>query len=510
MEMVAAGAIDAMPDVPDSFGRSIRNSALRLLFLSLVFLTCCAPTIAFAQAGSSPPISLHSENPHYFLWRGKPAVLVTAGEHYGALLNLDFDYNVYFAELEKHGLNSTRTFSGSYREVAASFGITDNTLAPGPGKFICPWARSETPGAGDGGAKFDLTRWDEAYFARLKDFMAEAGKRGVVVEFVLFCPMYNQGMWSVCPMNVTNNINGIGNCRREELLTLKHDDLTRVQLALTRKIVEELKGFDNLYYEICNEPYAYDHVPMAFQHRVIDQIVEAEKNFPRQHLISLNIANHRAKVTAPHPAVSIFNFHYCVPPDVVAMNYGLNKVIGENETGFRGKADVFYRTEGWAFLLAGGALFNHLDYSFTPPHADGSSRDYRSPGGGSPELRVQLGILKRFVEGFDFIRMRPDDSVIKMISGNLLHQTLSEPGKAYALYLYPKMTMPFSRQQIAPPGEIETELTVQFPIGAYSVEWIDTKTGKVVSAESINQADVSLKLKSPRFENDIALRILRR
>ena len=38
------------------------------------------------------PIKLHPENPHYFEFRGQPTVLVTAGEHYGAVMNLDFDY----------------------------------------------------------------------------------------------------------------------------------------------------------------------------------------------------------------------------------------------------------------------------------------------------------------------------------------------------------------------------------------------------------------------------------
>ncbi len=38
-------------------------------------------------------------------------------------------------------------------------------------------------------------------------------------------------------------------------------------------------------------------------------------------------------------AGSLFNFHYCVPPDFVELNAGLNKPIGENATGFRGKKD---------------------------------------------------------------------------------------------------------------------------------------------------------------------------
>src|SRR5579871_5340538 len=73
-----------------------------------------------AQSARAPkPLALHPDNPHYFLFRGKPTVLITSGEHYGAVLNLDFDYDRYLEELHAHGLNLTRTWSGSYREVPA-------------------------------------------------------------------------------------------------------------------------------------------------------------------------------------------------------------------------------------------------------------------------------------------------------------------------------------------------------------------------------------------------------
>jgi len=427
---------------------------------------------------------------------------------------LDFDYKTYLAELGKHGLNNTRLFSGTYREVAGSFNITDNTLAPRAGKYICPWARSSELGATDGGNKFDLNRWDEAYFARLKDFLTEAGKQGIIVELDLFCPMYNAGMWSVCPMNIVNNINGVGNSTFQEALTLKHDDLTEVQTAVTRKIVEELKGFDNFYFEICNEPYALNRVPMEFQHRIIDVVVETERSFAQKHLISLNIQNGSSRVRDPHPAVSIFNFHYCVPPEVVDMNYGLNKLIGENETGFRGGRpddDVFYRTEGWAFMLAGGGLYNNLDYSFTPATPDGSLATHRSPGGGTPTLRAQLGILKRFLDGLDFIHMRPDNDVVKSASPELWHEALSRPGKTYAIYIYPRMTLPFKqRSPIAAPGRIEAELLLNLPQGKYQIEWIDTKTGESAKSETTDHPSGAAMLKSPAFENDIALKITAR
>jgi hypothetical protein len=96
-----------------------------------------------AMSAWAEPLALHPENPHYFLFRGKPAVLVTSGEHYGAVLNLDFDYGKYLDALAADGLNLTRTFSGSYVEPIGAFGIAENTLAPQPGRFLAPWARSE-------------------------------------------------------------------------------------------------------------------------------------------------------------------------------------------------------------------------------------------------------------------------------------------------------------------------------------------------------------------------------
>ena len=87
------------------------------------------------------PIRLHPDNPHYFLFRGKAAALITSGEHYGAVLNLDFDFHRYLDELKRCGFNLTRTFSGTYREVPGSFKIRNNTLAPRTGRFSCPWAQ---------------------------------------------------------------------------------------------------------------------------------------------------------------------------------------------------------------------------------------------------------------------------------------------------------------------------------------------------------------------------------
>src|SRR5262249_16475430 len=203
---------------------------------------------------------------------------------------------------------------------------------------------------------------------------------------------------------------------------------------LVKKLAAELNGFDNLYFEVCNEPY-FGGVTDDGQRRIIDVIVEAEEPLPNKHLISQNVANGSKKIERPHPAVSVFNFHYANPPTAVKENFALNKVIGENETGFKGTGDTHYRMEAWEFLLAGGGLYNNLDYSFAVGHEDGTFKyPEKTPGGGNAGFRNQIAALKKFLDGFDFIRMKPDVGLVKGgLPNDGRSMALSEPGKQYAV-----------------------------------------------------------------------------
>lgn len=463
---------------------------------SMLLLLLC-PLLVAAE-----PLRLHPDNPHYFQFRGKPAVLITSGEHYGAVLNRDFDYVPYLDELKARRFNLTRTFAGTYREVPGSFGITDNTLAPETKRFLAPWPRSSTGGAGDGGDQFDLKAFDPAFFDRLKDFVTQANKRGIVVELSLFCAIYDDKLWAVNPMKASNNTQGIGKGGRLDLFTMKDKELLAVQEALVRKIVSELKEFDNLYYEICNEPY-FGGVTREWNDHMAGVIREAEKGLETPHLIAQNIANGAAKIDRPNPLVSIFNFHYATPPDTVALNYALNRPLGDDETGFRGTQHRPYRAEAWEFLLAGGAIFDHLDYSFTTKHPAGTAPITTSPGGGGPEFRRQLQVLKEFVEGFDFVRMKPDNKVVKGgsitaplegIEAKATVRVLAERGKAYALFIR---------------GGTQAELQLDLPPGDYRAEWIDTRSGKVTKDEMFTHPEGARPLKSPEYREDIALRVRR-
>ena len=201
----------------------MRNMVIfSIFFIALVLCVSCRKKYT--------PIGLCPDNTHYFQFRGKPAVLIGSTEHYGAVINLDFDYVRYLDELSAKGLNITRTFSGIYVEPPEAFGIAKNTLAPGSEKFICPWARSNQPGYPGGGNKFDLSKWDEAYFARLKDFISEAGKRNIVVELDLFSNFYDTLQWKLSPLYYINNVNNVeAILDHKEVLSLRHPSILKIQ-----------------------------------------------------------------------------------------------------------------------------------------------------------------------------------------------------------------------------------------------------------------------------------------
>ena len=219
---------------------------MRIAVFLIVFLMC---NLLKAQ-----PVSLHPENPHYLLYHGEPVIIISSGEHYGAVINLDFDFIKYLNTLQKEGMNYSRLFSGFYMETPEQFGIKFNSLAPNPLRLSIPWARSSEAGYKNGGNKFNLDIWDEEYFSRLKLFVGEAGKRNIIVEMVLFTSIYNEENWKINPFNPSNNINKINLNDFRKVNTISDTLILDYQDKMVRKIIRELNSFDNLIYEIQNEP----------------------------------------------------------------------------------------------------------------------------------------------------------------------------------------------------------------------------------------------------------------
>ncbi len=466
------------------------------------------------RAAQYEPLKLDPQNPHYLNFRGKPVALVTSGEHYGALVNLDFNNSKYLQELQRNHLNLTRVFVGSYREidkphdsVKGGYAIDRNTLAPKPSRFVSPW---KSIVRADGTIKFDLHAWNSRYFARLHNLLRQAGKRGVVVELSLFCLMYDQALWQASPLNSRNNGNQTEDVPNTEVYNLRHPRLQKAEDNLVRKLVVEVRQFDNLYFEIINEPYWHSVTPQWQQH-ISALIRQCESNASAPHLISQNYANFSERIKDPDPNVSLFDFHYSRPPDSVAMNYELNRAIGLNETGFDGPADAAYRIQGWDFLTAGGALYNNLDYSFAAGFERGTFQySAYTPGGGGEKLRRQLGYLAEFFNSYDLPRMAPASGTI--VGGDLEGasvRVLAEAGRQYAIYIHRGRVAQNQKPQYQVDEQPHTaRLLLHLPQNNYRFAWVDPKSGQTIGEGVFAQVGETQELPSPEYREDIALRIL--
>lgn len=484
------------------------------LLLSILLTVYCLP-LTLAQ-----PLRLLPQNPHYFDYKGKPTIIVGSGEHYGAVMNTAFDYKTYLQTLGREGMNTTRLFTGAYFEIPGAFGIQKNTMAPAPEKLLVPWARSNEPGYQLGGSKFDLNRWNPDYFARLTEFMREADRNGVLVEVTLFSSYYGSG-WPYHPFNRVNNVNNTTEIKALDANTLNNGNLIGFQEQYVRQLVRSLNGFDNLYFEIQNEPWAdlkdtvltrnEYHEPvngqvdwrstlevaaqrsLDWQRRVTGWIADEEKKLPKKHLISQNVANFHYPIANADPNVSIFNFHYTLP-EAVGENYHLNKAIGFNETGFAGRSDATYRRQAWRFLLAGGALFNHLDYSFSLGFENGRDTTYKAPGGGSPALRQQFRILKNYVEALDLPRLKPAFGLVVAAPGASTY-ALTNGTSQWVIYAEPLAVKP-------------AEWQLNLPKGTYQAEWTDARSGRSIKTERFTHGG-GIKRLLPAGGGDVVVKMSR-
>ena len=295
-----------------------------------------------------------------------------------------------------------------------------------------------------------------------------------------------------------NNINNIGNITFDRLITLTDPKLVERQKALIQKTLETLNGFDNVYYEICDEPYLSGASPdevRAWHDQMIEAFTGAEKKLPNKHLIAVNFDNGYAVVEDPNPAISVFNFHYCYPPNVIDINYPYNKPIAFDET-FEGHKTFQRRREAWAFLLSGGAVYNNLDVSFATDDPTGSGKVKQEDGiYDCRELRFQLKVLHDFMNRIDFIHMKPDRNIAYLVPYGGKHYALvNNKDKEYAVYL-------------TAGTRSSTTIVFDLPKARYQPEWINPRTGSVIKGSIIEHKGGSIRIDTPVFQEDIALRL---
>jgi hypothetical protein len=479
------------------------------------------PENAGTPAASSSVIKVHPANSRYYLFRNRPTILITSAEHYGAVMNMDFDYVSYLNALAAYGLNYTRIWPGGCIEAVNEY-CAGNTAGPRPSRTIVPWARSSVPSCVYGGNKYDLDKWNPEFFARLKDFIAKAGERGIVVEMNFFNSQYSH-RWPFHPFYYENNIQGVGKCDFKDVQTLKHPDLVRRQSTYVGKLTEEVNAYDNVILEICDEPSNFTPHAEAgpWVGHLLQVVHDTEARLPQKHLVAQMV---EGPIGGPidfsaSPLLSIITGQYVWggKADSEQMGgmqgldyeYGYRKPIEMNETPYYpfqyGEGDPILdsRVEAWEFIVGGGASFNHLNSRYTVEDPAGNTPD-------NAQVLSALRNLKEFIYSFDFVKMCADKSfVVGGVPEGVYCRGISKPGEQYALYLHHSRLASDKMYYIATPGQYSEILVLDIPGGTYKAEWVDPALGSVLSSVTFVHEGGNQELSAPAYKLDIALRIKR-
>ena len=474
-------------------------------------LICLVFALCLAHGLLASPIGKHPANPHYFVYQGKPVVLITTDEHYGAVINLDFDYVPFLDRLREYGMNLTRIHPGAYVEIKDQY-APGNPLGPSPDRYILPWKRSTELGANPnlGHYKYDLSSWDDAYFNRLRDYVREASARDIIVEVVFFNGMYDD-RWKAQPLYHANNIQGVGTLEFKQFTTADDKALVDVQRRYVQKVAAALYDFDNVIYDISDEPEMQGQQSWAWNSAMLDGLISVDHN---RHIYG-ETAHSASPDFTKDSRISWLPTEYISPMEkTLDDNYSDNKPIIDVETAYYprwyGSHPVEEtRAEGWYGMLGGLAGLIHLnaDFSTTNPSGQGSSTQ--------KEILPQKRVLKDFMLSLDFVRMTKYTE-FRVANPEALARAIGESSRQYALYLFhgSRKWEEWPQGPTASRFNVNTNwftdrVVLKVPPGAYRVEWVNPSSGAVIASTSLESKGGDTEIETPRYFVDIALRMKR-
>jgi hypothetical protein len=469
------------------------------LFLALLMTFCV----------TDRPVGKHPNNPHYFIFKGKPLLLITSDHHYGAVINHDFDYIPFLDRLHEYGMNLTRIYPGGYVEMKDQYTV-GNPLGPSPDRYILPWKRSDEEGANPnlGKYKYDLDKWDPEYFKRLKDFVEQASIRNIIVEIAFFNGMYDD-RWMAQPLYHTNNLQGVGNGDFKLFTTLADKKLAGYQIEYVKKIASELYRFDNIIYDISDEPEMQHRESRDWNSALLDALISVDHY---RHIYG-ETANSASPDFTGDKRTSWIPTEYISPMEnTLDHDYNDKKPIVDVETAYYsfwyGSSPVEEsRAECWYGIVGGLAGFIQLNSDFSTYNPSGHGT------GTQDAILPQKRILMNFMNSLDFIKMEKFKGFT--VSDSLvLARGIAEPGRQYAIYLFHGARIweewpqgPTASRVNVDMNWFSDTITLDIPSGKYEAEWINPASGEIIETTVHEHEGGRLVLITPRYYMDIALRM---
>jgi len=223
------------------------------------------PSISITTSKSRPitaPLRALSNNPNYFTDGGGKAVYLTGSHTWNDFQDWGtddapqpFDFTAYLKMLVTHNHNFTLLWQ---TELPAFRGLPTKPSAS-PDFFVTPqpWQRTGPGPASDGKLKFDLTKFNQAYFDRLLDRVQQLNAAGIYAGVYLF-----SGEWLLrfrfagdgYPFTGSNNVNGIDDGGGTASVTMTApNSMTAFQDAYVKKVVDTLNDQPNVLWIVSQE-----------------------------------------------------------------------------------------------------------------------------------------------------------------------------------------------------------------------------------------------------------------
>ena len=431
----------------------------------------CALTAGVAAGETRPasgPLRVSKDNPRYFADAGGRIVYLTGAHTWPNLRDMGhtdqpvpLDWPGYLDFLTERHHNFIRLWSWDLaRHVDESGGVIYTSPFP--------WPRVGPGSALDGKPRFDLTRFEQSYFDRLRQRVESAGRRGIYVSVMLFegwGVQFAGEAWAGHPFNAANNTNGVdGDPDRTgkglAVYTLQVPAVTRVQEAYVRKVIDTVGDLGNVLYEIANEAGPYS---TEWQYHMIRHIKGYEATKDKQHPVGMTFqyqgGSNQALFDSPADWIS--------PNPEARDGYSYQ----ENPPPADGRKVILSDTDHlWGIGGSQAWVWKTLCRGMNPLFMDPYLHDtfYTRPAIGlDPKwdpVRNSLGYTRRFAERMDLAKATPSEQIAS--SG----YCLAVPGDEYLVYL-------------PEGGSVTVDLSAVS--GQMMVEWFDPSRAQTHRAEAV-------------------------
>jgi hypothetical protein len=447
--------------------RGVVSSVTCAFFVSLAVALLTVSSLAADEPGAgvqaTGPLQVHPKNPRYFTDGTGRAVYLTGSHTWDNLQDSGaigqpitrFDYDAYLDLLQGSGHNFIRMW-------AWEGGVNESYYEP------LAYRRTGPETALDGKPKFDLREFDEAYFKRLRDRVAAAGRLGMYVSVMLFqgWSIYNHGYgnpWPLHPFNKANNINGVdgdpnGDGEGTEVHALEAPDVTRLQEAYLRKVVDTVNDLDNVVYEITNETAIYSK---DWQYHMVRYINQYEATKPKQHPVGMTAFD--------SGRLGSMAALWASPADWISpQDDGTPGDFKDDPPAADGRKVAITDTDHlWGEGGDHRWVWKSFLRGYNPIYMDRVSILAGKPEddiAGAASARRAMGHTRRLTERLNLAAMTPCDDLAST------KYCLAHPGEAYVVYV---------------PADTDATVDLSAAEGVLEVEWIDLVNGTAEKASPI-------------------------